>query len=146
MILVLYADFVVCCLGYFVFRSAGLSILLLLQFDGVCLGLITLRSVVVYAIHLINARQDVATAWVAKSWLVYHIDVFAELLTFAMTQLHYAHLAWAHGVSFSLVNLVLAVQARVVFTKAAKRWTSFVAYSRLVRRRSFCCVFALSVR
>lgn len=132
MVLVLYADFVVCCLGYFVFRSAGVSILLLLQFDGVCLGLITLRSAVVYAIHLINARQDTATAWVQHSSLVYHIDVFCELLTFAMTQLHYAHLAWAHGVSFSLVNLVLAVQARVVFTKAQKKWASFVAYSRLV--------------
>ena len=97
-----------------VFSGAGASILFLLTFGCLIVLLSTLQTLAKYAIHAYDLH--VGGTFAQRGHLSYYAEFVTDSLTLVGTLAHYVHILLIHGVSFTLIDLVLLVFVKRVFT------------------------------
>jgi len=130
-LLAVYAVAALAAAGFYLFGSAGASVLLLLLFDHVVVLISALSTTAAFLVYRFD--QSVNGVWERRAAILYNIDLVTDIASSVVTLAHFAHLQYVHGVAFSLVDLTLLVQARIVWVQLSKRIASHRNYVRLVR-------------
>lgn len=130
-LLVLYLTVGLAALGFYLFGSAGTSVLLLLLFDCALLLLSVLRTTAAFLVHKYD--ESIEGVWERRSAILYNLDLCTDVLGYVLTLAHVGHLQYVHGLAFSLIDLTLVVQARIAWVKLAKRVAAHRNYVQLVR-------------
>jgi hypothetical protein len=130
-LLAVYAVAALAAAGFYLFGSAGASVLLLLLFDHLVVLISALSTTAAFLVYRFD--QSVNGVWERRAAFLYNIDLATDIASSVVTLAHFAHLQYVHGVSFSLVDLTLLVQARIVWVQLSKRIASHRNYVRLVR-------------
>lgn len=128
-LLVLYATVGLVWLGWRLFSAASTSVLLLLFFDALLLALHALRTTAAFLVHIYDATVD--GVWERRASILYELDYACDVVVLVLTIVHLVHLQYLHGLSFSLVDLVITVNVRLVWVKLSKRIAAHRNYMRL---------------
>ncbi|KAF9975164.1 hypothetical protein BGZ73_001272 [Actinomortierella ambigua] len=123
MILISNVIWFVMCIS--VFRS----MLLLLSFECFTLFLDTIQTLVKYTIHL-NELSRLGGPCETRRMIQYYTEFTTEVVIMTTTLGHYLHIMYLHGISFSLIDIVLFLNMRSVFNNLRKKLVSHNAYRR----------------
>lgn len=134
-------------------RGVGLSTALLLMFEAVIITIDTCQTLAQYGVHLAEAcvplagggESDVTlgqsggggsgpAAW--SEWrrgVLFHVNFACDLLSLVLTFAHYAHVWRLHGLGFQLVDGLLFLNLRALFTAIVGRVRAAARYVRALR-------------
>ncbi|KAL6077071.1 E3 ubiquitin-protein ligase amfr-like [Balamuthia mandrillaris] len=129
LVAIIVADISWFLLCLFSFGTSGLSIIFLMTFECFTLFLDTLQTLIKYAIHLHDLRND--TLWEEKTTYIYYTEFITDSLVLMATLIHYIHILFLHGVSFTLIDFVLFLHMKVVFHSLHKKIVNHRNYRRL---------------
>ena len=78
------------------------------------LFLSTVQTVIKYVVHLIDlVRKD--EFWELRGSYTFYADFLTESLILVATIGHYMHILYLHGLSFTLIHVVLFLHMRLAF-------------------------------
>uniref|UniRef100_H2Y5L2 RING-type domain-containing protein n=1 Tax=Ciona savignyi TaxID=51511 RepID=H2Y5L2_CIOSA len=89
-----------------------------------------LHVIMRYGIHLYDIQHE--DLWERKATLVYHVDLFMELLTLSTNFLHHLHMLFSGNIWLSMASLVICMQLRYIFSEIQKRLLRHKNYRRVV--------------
>jgi autocrine motility factor receptor len=132
LVIILFSDlawFAVCVALFF---EAGLSVLLLLNFECFTVFLDTVQTCVKYAIHLHDlARPPERGVWEQRGQYIYYTEFATDSLVLAGTLFHYIHILYLHGLSVTLLDAVLFMHMRIVFNNLRVKLIAYRNYRQL---------------
>ncbi|ELR11345.1 CUE domain containing protein [Acanthamoeba castellanii str. Neff] len=97
-----------------IFGPAGTSVVLLMTFECLTLFLSTVQTVIKYVVHLIDlVRKD--EFWELRGSYTFYAEFLTESLILVATIGHYIHILYLHGLSFTLIHVVLFLHMRLAF-------------------------------
>ena len=114
----------------------SVSLGLLLIFDCVNVDIDCLHTFAKVAVFHYDAKQN--GDWEERGHYLYMVDVGSESLLLLASLLHYAHLLYLLGISFTLIDVILLLNMRNVFLSLIRKWnnyTTFVAMEEELRLR-----------
>jgi len=115
-----------------VFGAAGISVVLLMTFECLTLLLDTLQTVGKYVIHLVD-RYWKEGLWESRSCYTYYTEFLLDTCVLVTTLGHYLHIYYLHGVSLSLIDVVLFLHMRLAFLSLAQKIVNHRNYLRMSR-------------
>jgi Ring finger domain len=116
-----------------VFREAGLSVVLLLNFECLCLGVDTVHTLAKILLQLYDERCTAENRhWEQRRSLVHHTELYAECLILVATLAHCLHIFLLQGFTASLLDAVLIIHVRLTVKKLHRRYVEHRRYRRLV--------------
>nr|XP_039271813.1 E3 ubiquitin-protein ligase AMFR-like [Styela clava] len=83
-----------------------------------------------YGIHLYDIRRE--DLWEQKATIVYHTDLFMELLSLTVNFIHHLHMLFSGNIWLSMASLVICMQLRYIFSEIQKRIRRHKNYCRVV--------------
>ncbi|RUP46088.1 hypothetical protein BC936DRAFT_147373 [Jimgerdemannia flammicorona] len=98
------------------------SMLLFLTFECLTLLLDTTQTLIKYIIHLGDIWAN--NMWESRGHLLYYTEFLSDTLILVATLAHYVHIMIIHGISFSLIDLVLFLNMRSVLNNLRKKFIS----------------------
>jgi autocrine motility factor receptor len=123
-------------LGWFyvcmsVFWGAGPSTLLLLTFECFTLFVDCVQTLIKYIIHLIDLRFR--GQWEARGKYLYITEFFTESLIMVATLGHYIQILVLHGLAFTLIDLLIFLHIRIVYSNLREKIRAYRNYRLLAQ-------------
>eukprot|EP00742_Colponemidia_sp_Colp-10_P010809 GILJ01011913.1.p1 GENE.GILJ01011913.1~~GILJ01011913.1.p1 ORF type:complete len:566 (+),score=48.10 GILJ01011913.1:34-1698(+) len=103
------------------FSEASWSVLLLLLFECAMLGIESVQTLVRFMLHL-SDHLHTDSSWETRTTHMFYIELGTELLLHLCSILHYLHIWATHGLSFTLVDVVLFLNVRAVLKHIRKHF------------------------
>eukprot|EP01101_Sappina_pedata_P003523 TRINITY_DN1407_c0_g1_i2.p1 TRINITY_DN1407_c0_g1~~TRINITY_DN1407_c0_g1_i2.p1 ORF type:complete len:464 (+),score=89.70 TRINITY_DN1407_c0_g1_i2:1-1392(+) len=129
---ILLSDIIFCylCIWIFLGAGAGASVILLLTFECATLFLDTVQTLVKYGIHLYDVFYAEGN-WDKRGACIYYTEFVTDSLVLLVTLAHYIQIFVLHGVSLSLVDIVLFFHMRSVFLNLRDKIVAYRNYRTL---------------
>eukprot|EP00026_Physarum_polycephalum_P001391 Phypoly_transcript_01392.p1 GENE.Phypoly_transcript_01392~~Phypoly_transcript_01392.p1 ORF type:complete len:855 (-),score=140.50 Phypoly_transcript_01392:868-3168(-) len=132
LVLILFSDLAWFALCVKLFFEAGISVLLLLNFECFTIYMDTVQTLVKYAIHLLDlARSPTDGVWEQRGQYIYYTEFATDSFVLAGTLGHYMHILYLHGLSVTLLDAVLFMHMRIVFNNLRVKIIAYRNYRQL---------------
>jgi len=121
-------------LGWFslclsVFWDAGAAVLLLLTFECFTLFVDTLQTLGKYTIHLWDLHGN--GTWEDRGKYMYMVEFFTDSVILLATLAHYVQILILHGISFTLIDMLIFLHIRIVFNNLRDKIHAYRNYKQL---------------
>jgi hypothetical protein len=121
-------------LGWFslcltVFWDAGAAVLLLLTFECFTLFVDTLQTLGKYTIHLWDLHGN--GTWEDRGKYIYMVEFFTDSVILLATLAHYVQILILHGISFTLIDMLIFLHIRIVFNNLRDKIQAYRNYKQL---------------
>jgi len=113
-----------------VFRAAGLSVILLMTFECLTLFLDTVQTLGKYVIHLVDLYSEEGV-WENRTTYIYYTEFVLDVCVLLLTLGHYLHIYYLHGVSLTLIDVVLFLHMRLAFLSLAQKFSNHSNFLRM---------------
>eukprot|EP00897_Mesotaenium_endlicherianum_P008248 jgi/Mesen1/7451/ME000389S06791 len=125
--------------------GAGVSSILLLNFEAVIIALDASQTVVRYSLHLLETYAEsccdatshcAATnaAWAEwRGHALFYVNLVCDLASLLLTLAHYVHVWCLHGLLFQLVDALLFLNIRALLAAIKRRVQVAARYLRAIR-------------
>ena len=85
-----------------------------------------------YTIHLVDRYwQD--GVWENRTTYTYYTEFILDMCVLLLTLGHYLHIYYLHGVSLTLIDVVLFLHMRLAFLSLAQKFSNHRNYLRMSR-------------
>eukprot|EP00029_Vermamoeba_vermiformis_P011981 TRINITY_DN678_c0_g1_i1.p1 TRINITY_DN678_c0_g1~~TRINITY_DN678_c0_g1_i1.p1 ORF type:complete len:630 (+),score=195.77 TRINITY_DN678_c0_g1_i1:81-1970(+) len=128
-LLLLYANLSWFALCLSVFWDAGAAVLLLLTFECFTLFVDTLQTLGKYAIHLWDLHGN--GTWEERGKYMYMVEFFTDAIILLATLAHYVQILILHGISFTLIDMLIFLHIRIVFNNLRDKIQAYRNYKQL---------------
>ena len=89
----------------------------------------TVQTITKHVIHLVDIQR--AGVWEQRGTYLYYTEFVTDTLILAATLGHYIQILWLHGISFTLIDAVLFLHMKTVFTNLKDKITAYRNYRKL---------------
>lgn len=133
----------------FVSNGGSFHLLILLMADNVSIILKTLHTSTIYLTYLYTASTNhpysntsLSTIEAWRRDITEYADIFFDGGSVTVQLLHLLHIWYLHGLSFSLVDMVLLLNVKSCINLLGTRWKAFSSYYKLNKQLDALCVDA----